>query len=84
MNNYRWIIHVDHLSEEHDSDAGRHGPLDCYKGEENPAVFAMYDDDGVLYYAGVIWGDYTGFEPLDDYGSPYAGCTEIWINGERL
>jgi hypothetical protein len=37
----------------------------------------MYDDDGKLYYAGTIWGDYDGFEPLDDFGMPNAGCTSI-------
>ena len=28
-------------------------------------------------YAWVLTGDYEGFEPLDDFGTPYAGCTEI-------
>jgi|TARA_R100001530_G_scaffold110783_3_gene78010 hypothetical protein len=41
----------------------------------------MFDDDGVLYYAGLIWGDYDGFEPLDDFGMPNAGCTEIQLRG---
>ena len=27
--------------------------------------------------AGKIWGDFDGFEPLDDFGEPNAGCTEI-------
>lgn len=39
--------------------------------------FAMYDDDGECYYEGVIYGDYDGFEPLDDFGGPNAGCTAI-------
>ena len=39
--------------------------------------FQMFDADGELYYTGRIIGDYTGFEPLDDYGMPNAGCTDI-------
>ena len=44
----------------------------------------MYDDDDNCYYEGMIYGDYYGFEPLDDYGMPNAGCTYIKINGEIL
>lgn len=39
--------------------------------------FRMYDDDGELYYDGRIVGDYDGFEPLDDFGMPNVGCTNI-------
>lgn len=44
--------------------------------------FRMYDDDGELYYTGVRTGDAgpwaeDGFEPLDDFGTPNAGATEI-------
>lgn len=47
--------------------------------------FKMYDDDNNLYYSGVF-AEVTpepdgtmldGFEPLDDFGTPNAGCTEI-------
>jgi len=37
--------------------------------------FKMYDDDGVLYYYGRCAEQ--EFSPLDDYGTPNAGCTEI-------
>lgn len=43
----------------------------------NCARWRMRDDDGELYYEGLIYGEYTGFEPLDDYGRPNAGCTTI-------
>ena len=47
--------------------------------KENYGVtFQMFDDDMNLYYEGKIVGDYTGFEPLDDFGIPNAGCTSIW------
>ena len=45
--------------------------------------FQMFDDDGNLYYEGRIWcapGEEDGealFSPLDDFGMPNAGCTEI-------
>lgn len=47
--------------------------------------FKMYDDDGELYYIGRyledpelaegVWED--EFQPLDNFGSPNAGCTMI-------
>jgi hypothetical protein len=46
------------------------------KGE----TFKMYDDDGDLYYTGRFLGDSRSEDalgPLDDFGSPDAGCTEI-------
>jgi hypothetical protein len=42
--------------------------------------FRMYDDDGELYYTGLFAGDADsedGFGPLDDFGRPNAGATEI-------
>ena len=42
--------------------------------------FRMKDDDGNLYYEGLIFGDYMGFEPLDEFGMPNAGCTIIEYN----
>lgn len=49
--------------------------------------FRMYDDDGELMYEGegncLDHDDGFGFEPLDDFGMPNAGCTEIhWHNPE--
>jgi hypothetical protein len=79
---YRWKITKDHLD---GSDAGVQGPrgLDP-KTTANRAHFVMKDDDGVAYYEGDIYGDFDGFEPLDDFGMPNAGCTSIWYNGEQL
>jgi hypothetical protein len=50
----------------------------------NAARFSLYDDDGNCHYEGIIYGEYSGFEPLDDFGMPNAGCTAIKINGEWL
>lgn len=38
--------------------------------------FKMYDDDGELYYSGLAKLN-ADFDPLDDFGTPNAGCTEI-------
>ena len=89
MSIYGWLITKDHIG--NGADDGATGPqkitkthadnlvqIDC----TDPTVgvremFKMYDDDGVLYYTGFITGEYDGFEPLDDFGTPNAGCTEI-------
>lgn len=41
--------------------------------------FRLLDDDDVAYYEGVLVGD-DEFAPLDDFGTPNAGCTsvEVW------
>lgn len=42
--------------------------------------FRLYDDDGILYYEGRMndweWEN-NPFGPLDDYGMPNSGCTEL-------
>lgn len=38
--------------------------------------FRMLDDDGDVYYYGVMTQD-ACFDPLDDFGAPNAGCTSI-------
>lgn len=47
-------------------------------------AFKLYDDDGTLYYEGflILNPDDDGeriFAPLDDFGMPNAGCTEMKI-----
>tara|TARA_R110000796_G_C14428002_1_gene420759 strand:+ start:160 stop:396 length:237 start_codon:yes stop_codon:yes gene_type:complete len=51
---------------------------------DNKAEFELFDGGGELYAKGFIFGEYDGFEPLDDYGMPALGCTEIKINGEVM
>lgn len=55
------------------------------KVHRDAQYFEMYDDDGELYYEG-YWVDHDSddethevneFEPLDDFGTPNAGCTLI-------
>jgi hypothetical protein len=73
----RWIITKDVI--ENGADEGvmsRAGsPREGFPSEK----FRMFDDDGELYYEGMAEQDNesSGFEPLDDFGMPNAGCTEI-------
>ena len=48
-----------------------------YEGDKEELTFhfRMYDDDGGLSYEGR--SDGMNFDPLDDFGSPNAGCTYI-------
>jgi hypothetical protein len=78
---YRWEITRDHLAEEwpdEKSSVGVQGPRGLDPSlSENAEKFRMLDDDRNVYYEGIIYGDYDGFEPLDDYGMPNAGAVII-------
>jgi len=84
---YAWKITKDHLDGE---DTNTFGPRSITPEQEselnsgNGTPFKMYDDDGELYYSGLIIGDFDGFEPLDDFGMPNAGCTGIKVSGKYL
>lgn len=92
---YGWLITKDHLYPEHEegvmSGPGYFGPYDISEelqtrlkaGEGEP--FKMYDSDGEIYYEGLIimGSDCIGFEPLDDYGMPNAGCCDIRYRNEK-
>lgn len=96
---YGWIITKDHLYRPSSSDkdeAGTMGP--SWISEELKAQllagegreFRMYDDDNELYYTGKILtpespegGGDEDFGPLDDFGRPNAGATEIRYYDER-
>ena len=79
---YAWQIDNDQINERHHR-KGTMGPRGANpelvellrKGEGDK--FTMYDDDRIPYYSGRIVGDYDGFEPMDDFGTPDAGCTMI-------
>ncbi len=75
---YGWVITRDYIDE--DRAVGVMGPRGCTFAKEDIAAngvqFRMYDDDNELYYEGYLIGG-EGFEPLDDYGTPSAGCTYI-------
>jgi hypothetical protein len=91
---YAWIIDVDYVDS--DADVGLTGPrnapevllkrLKAGEGER----FELWDDDDELYYVGrILYLDPDtpgGNEPLDDFGMPNAGATEIcypWRQNEN-
>jgi len=76
---YNWIITTDHIN---DVEKGLTGPSNKSRHTANETDFQLLDDDGELYYTGTLFGDFEGFEPLDDFGMPNAGCTEIKLRGE--
>ncbi len=86
--NYCWKITEDFIATKgakegtNDNAKGMIGPSEADESLlESPfrRKFRMYDDDNELYYEGIIAGndDFSGFEPLDDFGIPNAGCTRI-------
>ncbi len=83
---YAWRIDKDLITPEGKvgNGVGVMGPAGCnmalcarLNDYDVGVAFRMYDDDHNLYYEGRIIGDYEGFEPMDDYGTPNAGCTGI-------
>lgn len=80
----RDLLHEQGISDY--NDAGTTGPagitdlavMKMERGEGHP--FLMYDGDNELYYEGLLLGDkdsHQGFTPLDNFGTPNAGCTYI-------
>ena len=80
MINYAWVITKDIIGNgEHDGLSGPNGAwVPRATMEREGRRFKMFDDDGELYFEGFLLGG-NGFEPLDDYGTPGAGCTRIEI-----
>jgi hypothetical protein len=83
MSKYAWIIDEDHIEM---NETPVSGPCDITPEftarlliKDHGQKFRMYDADGELYYSGRIIGEYIGFEPLDDYGMPNAGCIDIQL-----
>lgn len=64
---------------------GLTGPSD-YDGDGSDCIypFTMHDDDGYLYYIGRS-NRYGSMLPLDNFGRPNAGATEIryWSNANN-
>jgi len=91
-----WIITKDNLFHASDSTEARLGMksevgVRSHKWDEiiakNPKAetfaFRMLDDDGEVYYEGKSTVA-DSFAPLDDFGMPNAGCTEIqYRNGDN-
>ena len=82
---YRWKIDKDYLDGGNKHSAvGVEGPRDLDENvSANPVGFTLYDDDDNAYYHGWLYGDYEGFEPVDDYGMPNAGAVHIKFDGDE-
>lgn len=86
---YGWVISKCFLDFDK---GGTYGPVDTeltpseILAHPKAKKFRLYDDDKTLYYEGFMVhdGSSDGFEPLDDFGEPNAGCTRIayWENGK--
>ena len=88
---YRWGIPRDRIGDPNaaagtcQNAQGRVGPRNASNRiTKNRTRFALYDDDGACYYEGLIFGDFDGFEPLEDFGAPNAGCARIKLAGVWL
>jgi hypothetical protein len=57
----------------------RNNPFPDEKMKAEGKEFQIFDDDGIHYYSGFYIGldDESLFGPLEDYGTPNAGATEI-------
>ena len=85
---YAWVITYDHLESERMNVFGPHNATEDQlnilgapgKNADKLTRFRIYDDDGELYFSGYFLGDSESedaFGPLDDYGAPDSGATEI-------
>ena len=90
MSTYSWIITKDHIADQTQPEGtnlnakGVIGPHNATPKTRNIIAFGkyseMYDDDGNLYddgYLHDLTGNAEGSEPLDDFGTPNAGCVQI-------
>ena len=77
MSGYRWEITKDYCAA--DGDVGVAYGKGYAESGQNEAVFVMYDAAGNPCLEGVIIGDYTGDEPLEDFGRPCTSCVSIRV-----
>ncbi len=82
MPRYAWVITKDNIDTDAEGVIGPRGAtMDAAEIRRDGQMFKIFDADGEFYYGGYIAGKYSGFEPLDDYGEPNAGATEIRYRG---
>ena len=79
-----WIEDGPDKPKDMDITGPRNCPDDAEDGDFTWTKFRMYDDDGTLCYEGRMNEHCDGFEPLDHFGMPNAGCTELreWVPGK--
>jgi hypothetical protein len=89
-----WIITRDHLEEQgseynrtghrYGSTRGQSDPWTDERDKDNALAFRLYDDDGELYYEGLVTDDEfcEGQLACRDWGMYDAGCTRIEVKRE--
>lgn len=77
---YRWKVTKDFINDD-DGALGIQGGNESLVSRKE-GTWRMYDDDNNLYFEGKIYGNFSGFEPLDDFGLGGYGCTTMryWKN----
>jgi hypothetical protein len=88
-----WIIDADHTAEHNTKPGTNMNAVDMKSADYDPALdntltepFRLLDADGEVYYEGRSTNSDSeeAFSPLDDFGTPNAGCTEIqYFKGDR-
>lgn len=85
MTKYTWVITSPDYDGESSSAVAKIGPsgakgrLPLGRVVQDGEHFRLMDSDGRVRFTGYIEGEYTGYEPLEDYGRQN-GCTEIQYN----
>lgn len=80
-----WIITKDHISEAGQTSAVGTRHRNLKPGEEDKCTipFKLFDDDGILYYEGLMTAKSADsmqvFSPLHGWAMPDSGCTEIQV-----
>ena len=78
---YYWVITKDRLYDAKADERGHQGTsqgnIQFKLDNVNRATFSLYDGDNECYYEGLIFGDYTGFEPVSQR---IAKFTNLWTN----
>ncbi len=96
MSQYTWIVTRDSILGDSSDAVGKIGPRGAKNRERFDKViiegdhFRLLNEEGNVQFSGYILGEYTGREPLDDYGLDN-GCTAIeyehegsWISPESF
>jgi hypothetical protein len=84
-----WVITKDHISEPDCKSAVGVRSRKEIAPDEPTVPFKLYDDDGELYYEGLITtkalngNESLAFAPLWNFGMPNAGCTTMRYLDER-
>jgi hypothetical protein len=96
INSYTWIVTRDAILGDSSDAVGKIGPHGAQKRERFDKIiihgdhFRLINQAGEVQFTGYILGDFSGPEPLEDYGREN-GCSRIeyerdgeWVPVDRL